>query len=93
MFFLTTSSYLAIHGGPCSTLFIYSSHQETLLHWAARKGQVNIVRYLVEKDIDINTEDEDGVSEWEYTADRKLALLVRVGFHSPEQSPLLFIEF
>ena len=79
---------LTIYGGPCST-FIYSSHQHTPLHNAARDGHVDIVRYLVEQDVDINIKDQNGVSEQEYTADCKLLLLVRVCFHSPKQRPLL----
>ena len=84
--------YLTIHGGPCSTIFIYSSHQYTLLHWAAHEGHMDIVRYFVQQDADINIKDLNGVSEWEYTADCKLVLLVRVCFHSPEQKSLLLIE-
>ena len=73
-------------------LFVYSPHQWTPLHEAARKGHVDIVRYLVEQGADINIKDEDEVSEWEYTADCKLVLLIRVCFHSPEQRSLLLIE-
>ena len=84
--------YLTIHGGPCSTIFVHSPHQSTPLHEAARKGHVDIVRYLVEQGADINIKDEDEVSEQEYTADCKLVLLIKVGFHSPEQRSLLLIE-
>ena len=72
--------------------FIYSLHQRTPLFWAADEGHVDVVRYLVEQGADINIKDNDGVSEWEYTADCKLVLLVRVCFHSPEQRSLLLIE-
>ena len=63
---------------------VYSSHQGTPLRFATREGHVDIVRYLVDKDADPNIKDKDGVSDQEYTADCKLVLLVRVGFHSPE---------
>ena len=60
---------------------------------AADEGHVHVVRYLVEQGADINIKDDlYGVSEWEYTADCKLVLLVKVCFHSPEQRPLLLIE-
>ena len=59
---------------------------------AARDGHVDIVRYLVEQGADINIKGSFGVSDREYTADCKLALLVRVCFHSPDQRPLLLIE-
>ena len=71
---------------------IYSLHQRTPLHWAVNEGHVDVVRYLVEQGANINFKDKDEVSEWEYTADCKLVLLVRVCFHSPEQMPLLMIE-
>ena len=64
----------------------------TPLHWAALKGHVDIVRYLVEQSADIKIKDSYGVSEREYTADCKLVLLVKVCFHSREQRPLLLIE-
>ena len=44
---------------------------------------MDVVRYVVQQDVDINIKDEDGVSEREYTADCKLVFLVRVCFHSP----------
>ena len=85
--------YLAINGGPCSTsFFAYSSHQRTPLHWAAREGHVDIVKYLVDKGGDPNIKDHFGVNEREYTADYKLVLLVRGCFHLPNQRPLLLIE-
>ena len=84
--------YLAIHGGPCSKFFAYSSHQLTPLHFAVRHGNVDIVRYLVDNGADLNTKDENKVSEQEYTLHCKLALLIRVCFHSPDQRPLLLIE-
>ena len=84
--------YLIIHGGPCSTIFVHSPHQSTLLHRAARNGHVDIVRCLVEQGADINIKDNHGVSEQQYTAGCKLVLLIRVCFHSPEQRPLLLIE-
>ena len=71
---------------------VYSSHQWTPLHFAAREGHVDIVRYLVDKVADLNIKNEDGVSEREYTADCKLVLLIRVCFHSCKQRPLLLIE-
>ena len=71
---------------------VYSSHQWTPLHFAAREGHVDIVRYLVDKVADLNIKNEDGVSEREYTADCKLVLLIRVCFHSRKQRPLLLIE-
>ena len=55
--------YLTIHGGPCSTIFVYSSHQYTPLHKAAYEGHVDIVRYFVEQDAHINIKDDLGVSE------------------------------
>ena len=55
--------YQAIHGGPCSTFFIYSPHQKTPLHWAAEEGHVDIVRYLVDKGADFNIKDQRGVSD------------------------------
>ena len=64
---------------------VYSSHQWTPLHFAAREGHVDIVRYLVDKDADLNIKNEDGVSEREYTADCKLVLLIRVCFHLPNK--------
>ena len=64
----------------------------TPLHDAACEGHVHVVRCLVEQGADINIKDNDGVSEREYTADCKLVLLVKVCFHSPEQSSLLLIE-
>ena len=64
----------------------------TPLHWAALKGHVDIVRYLVEQSADIKIKDSYGVSEREYTADCKLVLLVKVWFHSLEQRSLLLIE-
>ena len=65
--------YSAIHGGPCSTFFIYSPHQWTPLHFAAYLGHVDIVRCLVEHSADPNIKDHrDGVSELVYTADYKL---------------------
>ena len=84
--------YLTIHGGPCSTIFVYSSHQYTSLYEAAGKGHVDIVRYLVEQGVNINIKDKDEVSEREYTADYKLVLLIKVCFHSSEQRSLLLIE-
>ena len=89
---LITRGYLAIHGEPCSTFLVYSSHQKTPLHRAAHGGHVDTVRYLVDKGADPNIKDPDGVSEREYTADCKLLLLVRICFHLPDQKPLLLIE-
>ena len=57
-----------------------SRHQYTPLHWAAGKGHVDTVRCLVDKGADINIEDKNGVSEWEYTADCKLVLLLKFVF-------------
>ena len=71
---------------------LYSSHQRTPLHWAAREGHVDIVKYLVDKGADPNIKDNFEVSKREYTADCKLLLLVRVCFYSPDQRPLLLIE-
>ena len=84
--------YLTIHGGPCSTIFVHSLHQNTPLLLAVYGGHVHVVRYFVEQGADINIKDRLGVSEREYTADCKLVLLVKVCFHSPEQSSLLLIE-
>ena len=83
--------YLTIHGGPCSTIFVHSLHQRTPLLWAVCEGHVDIVRYLVEQDADIN-KGANGVSEREYTADCKLLLLIKVCFHSPEERSVLLIE-
>ena len=69
--------YLSIHGGPCLAFFIYSPHQETVLHWAAGRGDVDVVRDLIDKDADPNIKDKHGVSEREYTADCKLVLLTQ----------------
>ena len=55
--------YLAIHGGSCSTCFVYSPHQWTPLHSAAQKGHVNIASYIVDKGADLNIKDNNGVSE------------------------------
>ena len=60
------------------------------LLWAAYKGHVHVVRYLVEQGADINIKDD--ISEQKYTADCKLVLVIRVCFHSPEQMSLLLIE-
>ena len=60
------------------TCFFNSSHQRTPLHWAADRGDVDTVRYLFDKGAEINIKDSVGVSEWEYTADFKLALLISV---------------
>ena len=39
------------------------------LHWAAQEGYVNIVRCLVEKGAEVNSEDYKGVSKRYYTTD------------------------
>ena len=38
-------------------------HHVTPLHWAAGKGYVDIVQYLIQKEADINIKANDGVSE------------------------------
>ena len=40
-----------------------SPHQRTSLHCAAREGHVNTVKYLVKKEVNIHSKDNDGVSE------------------------------
>ena len=47
----------------CSTIFVHSPHQSTPLHWAAHEGHMDIVRYFVDKDADINIKDRKGVRE------------------------------
>ena len=77
--------YLAIHGGPCSTCSVNSSHQDTPLHRIAHKCNRDTVRYLVNKGAYDNIKDDDGVSEWEYTADCKLVLFITVCSQSFDQ--------
>ena len=55
--------YLAIYRGPCSTCSINSSHQMTPLHLAAHGGNVDTVKYLVDKGADTNIKDRWGVSK------------------------------
>ena len=74
--------YLAIYGAPCSTCFT-SSHQMTPLHWAPGIDHVDTVTCLVDKGANTSTKDE--VSKWEYTANCKLLLLIRVCSQSPDQ--------
>ena len=45
----------------CGTLFL-SPHQRTPLRVAARRGNIDKVRCLVENGADVNIKDEDGVS-------------------------------
>ena len=52
----------------------------TPLHLAARRGHVDIVRYLVDKGADINIKDENWVSEQDYTADCKLVVQMCLSF-------------
>ena len=59
-------------------LFIYSPHQFTPLHIAAKAGHVDTVRCLVDKGANINIKDGNKVREQEYSAVSKLVLLVRV---------------
>ena len=47
---------------PCSVLFA-SPHQWTPLHQAAYGGHVDAVTYLVQKGANIDSKDDDGVSE------------------------------
>ena len=61
-----------MNSGACSTGFIHYSNQKTPLHLAAVEGHVDTVKYLVNKGVDINIKDINGVSEWEYTAGYKL---------------------
>ena len=62
----------------------------TPLHLAAKAGHVNTVRCLVEQGADINIRGHNcGVSEWEYTADCKLILQIRICSHSPNEVLLL----
>ena len=43
-----------------------SFHQWTPLHEAAKRGNYDVVRCLVEKGADVNIKwEEDGVSEWD----------------------------
>ena len=52
-------------------------HQYTPLHLAADGGQVDTVRSLVDKGADTNVRDSNhDVSEWEYTADCWLLLVI-----------------
>ena len=69
------------------TCFFNSPHQGTPLHWAADRGNVDTVRCLFDKGAEINIKADHnvGVSEWEYTADFKLALLISV--YSPVTQP------
>ena len=41
----------------------------TPLHKAAIRGHVDTVQCLLDKRADIHIKDDDGVSEWNYTAD------------------------
>ena len=60
--------------------------QETPLHWAAERGHLDTVRCLVDKGAETESmEVTIGVSEWEYIAECKLVLLVRVCSQSPDQ--------
>ena len=44
-------------------MFVLSPHQMTPLHWAADGGRVDTVKYLIEKGAEVNSKDDDGVSE------------------------------
>ena len=39
------------------------------LHWAADRGHVNTVNFLIEKGAEVNSKDSEGVSEYDCTAD------------------------
>lgn len=51
-----------MNSGAFSTGFIYYSNQKTPLHLAAVEGHVDTVKYLVNKGVDINIKDINGVS-------------------------------
>lgn len=51
---------LSGHGGPC---LVYSPHQDTPQHRAAREGHVDTVKCFVSKGADIDIKDEGRVSE------------------------------
>jgi len=40
----------------------------TYLHLAVKGGHMKTVKYLVEKEADINIKDDHGVSVWDYTS-------------------------
>ena len=42
---------------------IFFLHQWTPLHWAAREGKVGTVQLLIEKGVEINIKDNDGVCD------------------------------
>ena len=62
---------------PWSILFA-SPHQRTPLHRSAVGGHVDTVNFLVQKGANIDSKNDVGVSEWEYTTDCGLVLLIRV---------------
>ena len=48
---------------PTGHSYVLSPHQWSPLHWAADGGHVNVVKFLVEKEANLHSEDDDGVSE------------------------------
>ena len=71
-----------------------SPHQITPLHWAAEKGHVNVVQYLLEKGANMNIKEwkEGGVSQSDCTTDHGLVLwiivpLIRVWVSFTSQVP------
>ena len=44
-------------------ILVLSPHQMPPLHWAADGGHMNIVMCLIEKGAEVNSQDDEGVSE------------------------------
>ena len=74
MYFLVHHPYILLHfilfvkvvSSLISALVLYclSLHQMTPLHVAAKKGECRkIMKYLIDKGVDINVKDHSGVSE------------------------------
>ena len=47
----------------------------TYLHFAVEGGDMNTVKYLVDKGADINIKDDHGVSVWDYISEMIIVLL------------------
>ena len=44
-------------------IFVLSHHQMPPLYWAADGGHIDIVKCLIEKGAEVNSKDDEGVSE------------------------------